>query len=152
MDRKSFWYIHDLIKGNIIFKSTGKRPQRPVKYQLAVFLIRFGGMTGTKAALTGAVAEGSVWKYSKRVCIAIREMRDAHLSWPGEERRDFLSREMAEYGFPGCLGSCDGTTIRLEEKPRKDPTNYYCRKKFYAVSCSLIFETSGLTTHVLYLA
>ncbi|KAF6744192.1 hypothetical protein DFP72DRAFT_1078899 [Ephemerocybe angulata] len=75
MGRKSFWELHDLISDHEVFKSKGKKPQRPVKYQLATFLCRVGAETSVKIASVMSIAEGSVYLSCKRVCRAIRHMR-----------------------------------------------------------------------------
>lgn len=133
MERDSFWYLHDLIKNDPIFLSTGRKPQRPSWHQLATFLIRYGEDPAIKSAKIAGVSEGSVYNYCDRIAQAFRNIRPQHLSWPGQERRAFLKEEMTEYGFPGCIGIIDGTLIRLREKPLVDGEVYFCRKKFYAV-------------------
>lgn len=142
MSREAFWHVHDLIAGDTIFLSRGRRPQRPVSYQLVAYLVKFGGMPGIKAVGTLGLAEGSVSKYASRVTRALRNIRVEHLFWPGKERKTWLKEQMADYGFPGCLGSVNGTLIRLSDKPLRDPFSYYCRKKFYAVS--FIFFSFGM--------
>lgn len=133
MDRAAFWHIHGLIKDDPIFQSTGNRPQRPVHYQLAAFLIRCGSTSKVKTASVMSVSEGSVYNYMYRVGRALRNIRVNHLAWPGENRREYLSEAMSAWGFPGCLGSADGSYIRLMDKPGRNGFAYYCRKKFYAV-------------------
>lgn len=134
MSRETFWHLHDLIQVDPIFQSSGKRPQRPVKYQLAAFLCRMGAETVIKTAGIMAIAEGTVYLYCARVTRAFCHLRDNFLAWPGEERRPFLSSEMAEWGFPGCIGIGDGSSIHLIVRPRRNGYAYWCRKKYYAVS------------------
>lgn len=134
VDRKNFWYLHDCIKRNPVFVSRSLRPQRPPWYQLAAFLIRYGCDPAIKTAETACMSEGSVYNYCTRVAQAFRDIRHEHLSWPGPQRRTFLKSEMAEYGFPGCIGIVDGTLIELMQKPRRHGEVYFCRKKYYAVS------------------
>lgn len=92
-----------------------------------------GAETAIKTAGVMSIAEGTVYVYTKRVCRAIRHLRDQHLAWPGQERREFLSNEMAQQGFPGCIGIADGSYIRLLFKPKVNGYAYWCRKKYYAV-------------------
>lgn len=134
MDRESFWHIHDLIVDDLIFFSKGK-PQRSPKYQLATFLCRVGSETAVKTAAIIAIAEGTVYKYSERVCKALHNIRADHLAFPGGLRREFLSEEMdTKWCFPGCLGSGDGSYFHLINRPVINGFAYWCRKKFYAVS------------------
>lgn len=83
MDRQSFWHLHDLIKHDAVFISTGRRPQRPVKYQLATFLCRVGSDSAVKTAAVISIAEGSVYQYMDQVCKALWHIWNDHLSWPG---------------------------------------------------------------------
>jgi len=142
MSRSAFLRVHELIKDDAVFLSCGKRPQRPVNYQLVVFLLKFGGLPGIKFAGVLSLAEGTVSLYSHCVCQALRNVHADHLHWPGKEWRTFLKGEMVKYGFQGCLGMVDGSLIRLAERPRKNPRSYFCRKKYYWVSIIEIIENS----------
>ncbi|OCB86821.1 hypothetical protein A7U60_g5994 [Sanghuangporus baumii] len=133
VDRTSFTRLNDLIKNHDVFISTGKRPQRPSWYQLAVFLLRYGLTHTEKAAEEASIAEGTVYLYCMRVAHAFRHIRPQFLTWPDIARRAVLKARMGEDGFPGCIGMIDGTLIPLAIKPVKDGELYFCRKKFYAV-------------------
>lgn len=137
MERDSFWYLHHLIEDDPVFQSTGRKPQRPSWHQLATFLIRYGEDPAMKSAKIAGIAEGTVYNYCDRVVQAFRNIRAHHLAWPGKERRAFLKYEMADYGFPGCIGIVDGTLIPLQNKPLENGEVYWCRKKFYAVCLPL---------------
>jgi hypothetical protein len=80
-----------------------------------------------------SISEGTVFLYMKRVTKAIRNCRDNYLRWPNAAEREVLKADMQELYFPGCLGSVDGTLIRLDDKPLRSPYVYFSRKKFYAV-------------------
>lgn len=145
MSRTSFWHLHGLIQDDPIFVSRGHKPQRPIRFQLAAFLIRFGGENSVRMADNLGIAEGTGYLYVQRVSKAFRNIRRDHLSWPGLARRDFLSQAMAPYGFPGCIGILDGSLIRLTDKPRgQSGFAYYSRKKFYAVCQIVEFTFLGL--------
>ena len=134
VDRESFDFLLDEIKDDMIFMSTAGRPQRPVKYQLATFLLRMGAQGAVVTAGIMAISEGSTYTYMYRVGKAFRNIRDKHLAWPGAERRDDLARVMEKkFGFPGCIGIGDGTYIFLADKPSINGYAYWCRKKGYAV-------------------
>jgi hypothetical protein len=119
MERDSFEHVLDLIKDDQIFVSTGKRPQRPVKHQLAVFLLQVGGKLAQKTGDAALVAEGTVYLYCGRVAKALRRQRPDHLAWPGFARRDFIKHKCGEeHRFHGCIGSGDATFFVLAQKPR----------------------------------
>lgn len=146
MDKASFVHLVNLIKNDEVFVSTGRKSQRPPWYQLAVFLLRFGGATALRAAEEASVAEGSVFLYCDRVVKAFRRIRPQFLSWPDQQKRQVLKQRMVEYGFPGCIGMVDGSLIPLVVKPLKDGETYFCRKKFYAVGRTL-FNFSSLAEY-----
>ncbi|TBU62407.1 hypothetical protein BD310DRAFT_48728 [Dichomitus squalens] len=108
MDRDAFWHLHDLVKDDPVFVSAGKKPQRPSWLQLAVFLCRMGNESAVKTASFASVSE--------------------------DDERERFSDAMSEWGFPGCLGSGDGTYIRLEKRPSQNGYAYWCRKKMYALT------------------
>ncbi|KAJ3846102.1 hypothetical protein EV368DRAFT_77135 [Lentinula lateritia] len=133
MGRDAFWHLHDLIAADAAFQSTTNCPQRPVYYQLAIFLCRVGAEMAVKTASVMAVTEGSVYNYVQHVIGAICRLWSDYLAWPGEAQRHFISEKFAEQGFPGCLGTADGCLFRLTNQPLVNPYAYWCRKKFYAV-------------------
>ncbi|KAG1804015.1 hypothetical protein EV424DRAFT_325694 [Suillus variegatus] len=110
--RPTFDRLVHLLEQNPIFRSTGKRPQRAVRYQLACFLLRYG----TRVR-------------------ALRELGIHVVSWGDDERRQETSEYIMDaYGFPDCVGMLDGTLIRLTQMPEENGFTFICRKKFPAVS------------------
>jgi hypothetical protein len=148
MSRSSFDHLLNIIHSDPIFLSTGRRPQRAVKYQLAIFLMRLRAETAMCVSTVASIAEGSIYTYVERVSQAFTHIRDEHLHWPGSLRRAAISERMAVRGFPGCIGVVDGSLIRLAEKPLNHGYNYWSRKKFYAVSRSLNLSLVLLTFHL----
>ena len=74
MSQESFWHVHDLICHDPVFRSTGSKPQRPVKFQLAAFLVHVGSEGGVKTASAVSIAEGTVWCYVRHVSKALRQI------------------------------------------------------------------------------
>jgi hypothetical protein len=142
MSWPAFWHVVNILKEDPCFTSTGNRPQWAVEHQLLTYLIRMSGIGGVQSGDVAAVAEGTSYLYTDRVRDAIRRLRGRFLSWPGAERRLFLKTEMAKKGFPGCIGICDGSLIRLLNKPSRNGASYWCHKKMYAV-CIPLFICAG---------
>ncbi len=138
MERKAFWHLYDLIWDDPIFFSTGICPQLPPKYQLATFLIQCSSESAVKTASVLSISEGSIYTCTCCISQAFRHIQDRHLAWPGELCHEFLSEEMEVWGFPGCLGSRDGSYIHLMDRPTKNGYVYWCRKKFYVVHDALL--------------
>lgn len=135
--RPTFDRLVHLLEQNPIFRSTGKRPQRAVRYQLACFLLRYGtrGANPLQAAHKLAIGFGTVFLYCRRVVRALRELGIHVVSWGDDERRQETSEYIMDaYGFPDCVGMLDGTLIRLTQMPEENGFTFICRKKFPAVS------------------
>ncbi|KAG8723043.1 hypothetical protein FRC09_004984 [Ceratobasidium sp. 395] len=67
VNRASFARLFDLIKEDNVLRSKGKKPQLPVKYQLAAFLGRFGAEMAGKMASTLGISEGTIYHACARV-------------------------------------------------------------------------------------
>jgi hypothetical protein len=135
MGRAAFYHVLSLIENDPSFCSTGKRPQRPVAHQLAAYLIRMGDETAKKAGDVSGIAEGTSYIYTSRVGKALRRIHHNHLAWPGPTRKAEHKAEMAEDGFPGCVGEGDGSLFFLINKPLVSGESYFGRKKAYCASC-----------------
>ncbi|KIK78462.1 hypothetical protein PAXRUDRAFT_28614 [Paxillus rubicundulus Ve08.2h10] len=61
--------------------------------------------------------------------------------------RDFISSEMAEWGFPGCIGIGNGSYIPLLYKPVKNGYAYWCCKKYYAIKLTFPYPGYSLMKH-----
>ncbi|KAB5589640.1 hypothetical protein CTheo_6913 [Ceratobasidium theobromae] len=129
VNRKSFHRLIKLIENDSVFRPKGKKPQTPVKYQLATFLVRYGNLTGTKVATTLEISEGRLW--------------GEFLHWPNKEERAELKAESYMNRFPGAIGVVDGTYIPLVDKPREDPMSYRCHKKFWVFNMQAVVDFQG---------
>ncbi|KAJ7154412.1 hypothetical protein C8R43DRAFT_1126492 [Mycena crocata] len=121
--RNMFDYLVKELAENTIFHSTGRRPQRHVKYQLGCFLIRYGtiGSDTLGTAQKLSVGFGTVFLYCRRVTRAIRELRPRFLGWPPPERKAVIRKHIKDAsGFPKCLGAEDGSLIRFFDVPIVD--------------------------------
>ncbi|KAG8725383.1 hypothetical protein FRC09_000594 [Ceratobasidium sp. 395] len=74
VDRESFDMLHNLIRDDPVFRPRGRRPQFPPKYQLAVYLIRYGNLPTVKTAMMVQMSEGSMYNHSRRVVRAFRNL------------------------------------------------------------------------------
>jgi hypothetical protein len=120
VSKDAFWHLHSIIQHDPLFQSTGQRPQRPVYFQLATFLCRYGTSAALKTATVITIAEGTVYNYCERVRDAFRNRMREYVKWPDAERRLEISQAFTEFGFPGCLGIVDGSLIPLTDKPLVD--------------------------------
>ncbi|KAF5332528.1 hypothetical protein D9611_005120 [Ephemerocybe angulata] len=129
--RDTFDKLIDRISNDPVFVST-KKPQRPVKYQLACFLIRYGqaGSDSLDTAQKLAIGHGTVFLYCTRVSKALRRIKSQVIKFPDEARQQEISDYIESVsGFPGCIGIGDGCVIPFSEKPSVQGETYMTRKK-----------------------
>ncbi|KAF9061055.1 hypothetical protein BDP27DRAFT_1148819, partial [Rhodocollybia butyracea] len=133
MGRDMFFKLVNILEKDPIFQSTGTKPQRPVEDQLSW---RYGAI-GSDVLTTAqnlSLGVGSVCNYCDRVVLAIRRLRNRFISWPNVDRKGVISKSIEECsGFTNCLGSGNGSLIRLLVMPNVHGAIYLCRKKFAAV-------------------
>lgn len=143
VSRVTFDRLVCLLEQDPIFYSTGKKPQRPVRYQLACFLMRYGtrGADSLQVAHKLGIGFGSVFTYCHRVVRALRTIGLQVVSWGDDERRKVVSDYIFDhYGFPQCLGILDGSLIRLTQMPEKAGFTFICRKKYPAINIQAIVD------------
>ncbi|KAG9029037.1 hypothetical protein FS837_003668 [Tulasnella sp. UAMH 9824] len=137
MSRATFDRVVALLEKNDVFQSSGKRPQRPVKFQLACFLIRYGvrGAETLDPAQKVSLGHGTVFLYCRRVVYAIRCLRHSFVQWPNREKRQENAEAVEEKtGIPGVIGIVDGSLIPFARVPKIDAHLWFTRKKFAGVS------------------
>ena len=134
MNRQSFNFIVDRIKGDNVFATTGKRSQRPVWYQLAVFLLKYGRHAAHRTAEKLPVAEGTVQLYCTRVVTALRRILSQHISWPVGSKLATLKAYMETKGFPSCIGMLDASVIRYANGPAIEGHKFFDKEYSYSVS------------------
>ncbi|KAG8731018.1 hypothetical protein FRC10_002108 [Ceratobasidium sp. 414] len=146
MSKDTFWAIVEILKRNVIFESQGNKQQRPVHYQLAVFLLRYGvaGSHARHPMLLTSISEGTVTLYCRRVVRAIREHGLECVVWPTAERKEEIKRGFKKIcGLDGIVGSLDGTLCGLESKPRTSGNSFISRKKTLSVNAQAIVDHNG---------
>lgn len=149
MSRETFDKLVGLLEKDPIFLSTGPRPQRAVRYQLAAFLLRYAGEGSDAIGVSNklGIGEGTVFKYCQHVTRALRKIGLTTLLWGDSNRhRETASFIEKNYGFKGCIGIVDGSLIRLSEVPVEHGQSYWCRKKYPAVSDAHIINSCILIT------
>ena len=129
-------YLVSILARNPLFYSPHKS-QRPIKYQLAGFLIWYGQRTSDTLDVAAklSIGHGSVHNYCRRVCWALWELWPEYLAWMMDLRKDIMAWVIeAKSGFPKCVGSGDGCQIRIGEAPQIDGKQFHSRKKNISVS------------------
>lgn len=154
--RENFYRILELIEEHPVFQTPeNKRSQAPVAHQLMVFLKFLGteGSGGNNSNQRGhfAVGYGTADLYRKRVCTAIRSLRDQFYFWPDAEERRQIGKECAVIGdFPHCVGIADGTLFPLAFEPEtEDAPDYNGRKFQYSLSTMIICDHKRRIRHYL---
>lgn len=125
MTRRSFEFVYNLIRGDERFvnpSAISPARQRSVFFQLFCCLTRLtgDGDAGAEKRLCELynIGKGTISNYTDRCIAAINEHSSTYIVWPNSERRAELSAYAdMHYGFPGFVGSCDGTLIGLRRAP-----------------------------------
>ena len=121
--KDSFRRLLKLIEGSNVFKSNDKgRHQRPVAYQLMVFLFYVGtegsGANNSGQRHTFAISQGVAQIYRERVTSAILALSDKYLYWPDAAERHKIAYEInVQYNFAHCVAIADGTLFPLAFEP-----------------------------------
>ncbi|KAK4701021.1 nuclease HARBI1, partial [Phenoliferia sp. Uapishka_3] len=129
-----------------IFQSKGRKPQKPVYIQLAAFLF-YHGRTNAHHLLVSFpldLGHGSPTNYRRRVCLALRLIKESFVKWPSKAKRARQAEDFGASGFVGVLGAVDGTLIEFFEQPSVDGSYYYtARKSFYGLNVQVIVDLEG---------
>ena len=156
----------DRFGGDPVFKSAGRRPQAPPKYQLALFIHRLAhgyevkaearlfGVSGelcqTSAVLTHAA--GTVQTWTDRSIQAIARQLQTYIHWPDlDERYDLKARIKSIHGIPQCLGFVDGCHINLERaptRPGKTAAAFHSRKERYGFNVVAVVDDKKRFTYL----
>ena len=143
--RDSFHLLVDKIRDHSVFQSLhGKSKQKPVAFQLMVFLFYVGtsgsGSSNPRLRSMFGIGRGTAELYKRRCVKAIRSLRPDAISWPDEtEREEIAKRVMAEYGWLQCIAVADGTLFPLTYAPQsKDAPDYHGRKHMYSLSVMIV--------------
>ena len=82
IERETFDYLVSKLAWNPLYYSPHK-PQQPIKYQLAAFLIWYGQCASDTLDIAAKlfIGHGSVHNYCRRVCQVLWELQPEYLAW-----------------------------------------------------------------------
>lgn len=119
----------------------GRLP-RSAQHQITSFLLYVGaGSSKLRAAIEGAIGEGSIYNYVWNTVIALLSLKEKVVYMPQGVERE----QVAEgFGFPGAVEAIDGTTFTLRHTPHgKHRMDFYNgHHKAYCV-CFSFFTISA---------
>jgi hypothetical protein len=151
MTRQSFYVLLEEMRTKKAFAMSKFRKQRPVSYQLLVFLFRIGreGTAGSCLAVSQffGIGIGSVKNYVDRSIRALKEIKNEVVYWPDQEEREEMKTRLASTGFRHCVGIIDGTLIVLDFRPEKYYECYYSRKSCYALNLMVVCDDNRRITY-----
>jgi hypothetical protein len=151
MSRESFRLLLNELQDKKAFSDCKKRKQRPIAYQLLVFLFRVGkqGTCGSSIAVGNyfGIGKGSVNNYIRRCVEALHEIHDDVVYWPNKTERDEMKARVASTGFRHCVGIVDGTLVVLEFKPEKYHKCYYSHKSVYGLNVMIVCDDQKRVTY-----
>ena len=143
--RDSFFLLLNELKDKKAFATTSnKGHQRPISFQLLVFLYRIGkeGSAGGSSDVSPffGIAKGSVQNYVRRCVRALHEIKEEVVYWPDINERIDMRNRLAAYGFRHCVGIIDGTLVVLDFRPECYHECYYSRKCVYALNVMIVCD------------
>ena len=142
------------IGDHAIFHPGRGRPQKPVSFQIAVFLYRLGrGATISDVCRTmGRIGRGSVTTYCMRTIVAILTTFNNVIKWPDPRRREAISTRLRrDYGIPGCVGFIDGSHIPLHKCPSfsiEKNASFFSRKHRYGLLILAVCDEAKRFTYL----
>jgi len=148
MSKSAFNKLVDQIHKHEVFQQhPGKRPQKPVEFQLAVTLRRLGSKCDVfEVASKFGISEGSVLTYQTRVIKAIKSLKHQYIVWPQGSYKEEIKQAFEDIsGFPHVVGAIDGSHIPLFEAPSvKNKEVYFSRKHQYAIHLQAVVDHNSL--------
>ena len=156
VSRENFKFILEKIEDHPVFQKQSRgRRQKPVAYQLMVFL-KFIGTEGSGASNsnqrnTFAIGYGTAAVYRDRVTKALRSLSAEYINWPDQEERRTIAREIQVlYDFPHCVAIADGTLFPLAFEPQtEDAPDYSGQKYGYSLSTMIVCDHKRRIRHYL---
>lgn len=128
MSRATFESVVSLLRCHAadVFVSRHGSCQLALEIQVALTLYRlgsYGNATRVEAvADLFGVSAGTVVKSTRRVIAGLQPSAPTLIVWPNSERSQKISDWAGNrFGFDGCIGATDGTTIRLAYQPALHP-------------------------------
>jgi hypothetical protein len=153
LTRYSFFKLLNELKTKNAFSLTKFKKQRPISFQLLVFLYRIGkqGSCGSSLAVSMhfGIGKGSINNYVDRCISALHEIHDNVVYWPDQQERQDMKNRLASTGFRHCTGIIDGTLVVLDFKPEKYHKCYYLRKSVYALNVMVVCDDQKRVTYYL---
>jgi hypothetical protein len=151
LKRESFFLLLEQVETADAFKFSKYKKQRPIAFQLLVFLFRVGkeGSAGSASAVAShfKIGRGSVHNYVRRTVKALHEIKESVVYWPDDTEKEEMKNRLSALGFRHCIGIIDGTLIMLDTQPEKFHECYYSRKSCYALNVMVICDDRKRITY-----
>ncbi|KAK3830064.1 MAG: hypothetical protein JOS17DRAFT_677742, partial [Linnemannia elongata] len=141
MNETQFDCIVNLIKDASVFKSRGRKPQKPVADQLKVALHRFchdGSLSSLNAVGRQlGVSVGSVVRYTRRCASALCSLKKDVVRWTTtEQEKSRIKRHLGKGRFSDAIGAVDGTMIPIFRAPTLSRDTFATRKSNFAMGAT----------------
>jgi hypothetical protein len=144
MTRESFFKLLNELSTKKAFVQSKFKKQRPIAFQLLVFLYRIGkeGTGGSSISIGQffGIGIGSVNNYVRRCIKALNEIKKEVVYWPNQAEKDAMKKRLAATGFRHCVGIIDGTLVVLDFRPEAYHECYYSRKSVYAINLMVVCD------------
>lgn len=151
MNETQFDCIVNLIKDASVFKSRGRKPQKPVADQLKVALHRFchdGSLSSLNAVGRQlGVSVGSVVRYTRRCASALCSLKKDVVRWTTtEQEKSRIKRHLGKGRFSDAIGAVDGTMIPIFRAPTLSRDTFATRKSNFAMGATGVADHRSMFT------
>ncbi|XP_033730552.1 putative nuclease HARBI1 [Pecten maximus] len=150
LSRETFQKMSSYLKDcpELVVGGTGGREPIAVEKQLYVTLWYLGGSDSIiKIADRFGISESSVVLCRRRIIDAIlKNLKHKFISWPkNQSLQETVDKFEQRNGFPGIVGSLDGTHIPIRA-PKENAQSYVNRKKFHSLHLQAVCNSEMIFT------
>ncbi|KAE8739946.1 hypothetical protein FOCC_FOCC014557 [Frankliniella occidentalis] len=149
MTRSVFEILVTTVKNFLIEKNKLQRERTPFQdIMLMVVWLLATPDSFRSVSLKFGVNPGSLYYFYFYVIWALRKPAPQYISWPdADERRSISNTFERATGFPGIIGSIDGTHVNVTA-PLKDAAQYKNRHDSYSINVQAVVDSTLLVRHL----
>ncbi|KAF6215836.1 hypothetical protein GE061_000171 [Apolygus lucorum] len=129
--------------------SAGKYGHISPQKQVHIFLWFAGHQTASflDVADRFGITLSSLFRITRRLTMFLSSLSQEVIRWPNDDEKREAEEWFRSKGFPGAIGTIDGTHIRVD-RPHNDPDSYYNRKKYHSIQLQVVCDGHKKITSV----
>ncbi|KAK3920819.1 Protein ANTAGONIST OF LIKE HETEROCHROMATIN PROTEIN 1 [Frankliniella fusca] len=149
MSRTVFEILVTTVKNHLISKGKLQRERTPFQdIMLMVVWLLATPDSFRSVALRFGVNPGTLYYFYFYVIGALRELAPNYICWPDADERNVIKNTFERAtGFPGIIGSIDGTHITVTA-PLVDAASYRNRHDSYSINVQAVVDSTLMVRHL----